>query len=410
MSIFQAWTLNNRSIGMRLHLTTVTAVAAIACLLAASYVVETDRMRAAKIGELQDVVQAASAIAAAYQREESAGRMSRAEAQRIALAAIRAIRYHAQDYVFVHDQHRMLMHPIKPELEGVDIARITDPTGKRPFVIMAEIAQASGSGLVDYLWPRPGSAAPIAKVSFAKWFAPWGWVIATGVYVDDLVAARHYLAMILAGIGVVVTLLVGLVTWLLGRSVAHPTRNLTAATERLSRGELSTAVPGTNRGDELGALARALLVLKESALERVRLERASADQRGARDRLQLAMEQHTRDFAEVISGVLTGLTGSAAEMRVAAETLTEGTRRTRESAQRTAEGSNNAARELAAVAGTVAGLSSTAAEISRQVAQASAATQEAVKQSSETDAIFVRLAGMTERIEADVRMIASIAS
>jgi len=410
MALFDTTLLTNRSIAMRLHLTTVTAVVAIACLLVAAYAVESERTQQSKVSELRDVVQAATGIVAGYQQAESAGRLSRAEAQRTAIAALRAIRYGSGDYVFVHDEHRMIMHPIKPEIEGADIARFRDPNGKQIFVVMADVARNSGSGLVDYMWPRPGSAAPVPKLTYVQWCPPWGWVIGTGVYVDDLIAGRRALAASLGVVGLVIAVLVGTVTWMLGRSVAVPTRRLTVATEQLSRGELATQVPGTTRGDELGALARALLVLRENGVERLRLERASADQRGISDRRQLAMQQHTHDFAAVIAGVLASLIKSAEQMRITAENMSNGTLRTRESAERTAQSSQVSARDLATVASATVQLSSSVEEIARQVDNATAATREAIERSSETGETVVRLAGMAELIDADGIMIAGIAS
>ncbi len=290
------------------------------------------------------------------------------------------------------------MHAVKPELNGKDLSDFKDPNGKRIFVAFADMVRAHGSGVVDYLWPRPGSDAPVPKLSYVRGFTPWSWVIGTGVYVDDLVTARRHMALTLLGLGAAAVGLVGGVIWLLGRSVARPTRLLVDVTARLSRGELTTAVSGLDRRDELGDLARALEVLKAGSLERQRLEEAAARERLARDRRQAAMDRLTRDFGEVISGVLSRLTEAAGKMSGTARSMTEGTERTRSSATQTAEGSTASSRDLTTVAAATAELSASVNEIARQVANATAATQEAVGRASETDATFVHLAKMAERI------------
>ncbi|MEL4486122.1 cache domain-containing protein, partial [Shewanella algae] len=91
------------------------------------------------------------------------------------------------EYFFISDlSPRMVMHPIKPDLNGADMGAFKDPNGKHMFVAFAETVKRQGSGFVDYAWPRPGSDAPVPKLSLVSGFEPWGWVIGTGVYVDDL--------------------------------------------------------------------------------------------------------------------------------------------------------------------------------------------------------------------------------
>ena len=81
-------------------------------------------------------------------------------------------------------QVHMLMHPIRPELDGKDLSGTTDPTGKHLFVSFVDTVKKDGQGFVEYLWPKPGHNQPVAKVSYVKGYAPWGWVVGSGVYVD----------------------------------------------------------------------------------------------------------------------------------------------------------------------------------------------------------------------------------
>src|SRR6185437_7745226 len=167
-----------------------------------------------------------------------------------------------------------------------------DPNGLHLFVAFADTVRQSGAGMVHYLWPRPGESKPVAKMSFVQGFQPWGWVIGTGVYIDDLAIARQRLAI---GLGIVTLLAgtsIGTVIWLLGRGVARPARALTAATGELAAGRLETAIPGLARHDELGALARALGVLRDAARERAVLAHAADVERKAKDRRQAAVERH----------------------------------------------------------------------------------------------------------------------
>jgi methyl-accepting chemotaxis protein len=388
-----------RSIGARLHLVTVTAIVAIAILLSSIYMMESVRIEEARIAVLHSAIDTATAVAASFQADEQNGRMTREDAQHAAIRAIGAMRYLGSEYIWINDLHpTMIMHPVKPELNGRDLSDFKDLNGKRLFVAFADTVRARGAGVVDYLWPRPGSSMPVPKLSYVRGFTPWEWVIGTGVYVDDLATMRWNMALNLLALGTGASLLLGSLIWLLGRSVAQPTRNLIGVTELLSKGDLDVDVSGTDRRDELGALARALQVLKANSVERKRLEQAAAADRVVKDQRQAAMDGLTRDFGEVISGVLRRLMEAAQRMSETARALTEGTERTRSSATRTAEGSTLSSRDLSDVANATGELSSSVHEIARQVTNATEATRDAVGLASETDATFVKLVQMAERI------------
>ncbi len=136
------------------------------------------------------VVESAYAILEFHYAREKAGTLSRAQAQKEALAIIAAMRYGNNDYFWVNDMHpRMVMHPIKPEMNGQDLSDAKDPTGKRLFQAMIEVVRKEKGGFVDYHWARTTNAVPEDKISFVKGFEPWGWIIGTGIYLDDVDAA-----------------------------------------------------------------------------------------------------------------------------------------------------------------------------------------------------------------------------
>ncbi|MFZ4626544.1 MAG: methyl-accepting chemotaxis protein, partial [Rhodoferax sp.] len=135
---------------------------------------------------------------------------------------------------------------VKPELDGTDLTDNKDPTGKRLFVEVVNIVKASGAGFVPYMWPKPGSANPVPKISYVKGFAPWGWVIGTGVYVDTVDAAVLQRAIGFA-IGslvlVVILLIIGL---LISRSILHKLGGepdyAADITQRIADGDLAVSI------------------------------------------------------------------------------------------------------------------------------------------------------------------------
>ncbi len=135
---------------------------------------------------------------------EVSGKISRAEAQKRAAEAISAIRYDRENYYWINDMHpTMVMHPMEPQLNGQDLTTYTDPTGRALFVEMVEIVRMHREGFVRYEWPSPGaeSQKPVPKLSFVKGFGPWGWIIGTGIYVDDVDAAWRVSAATAVGLG-----------------------------------------------------------------------------------------------------------------------------------------------------------------------------------------------------------------
>ncbi|BBO79220.1 methyl-accepting chemotaxis protein [Desulfosarcina widdelii] len=108
-----------------------------------------------------------------------------AEKRRLAAQLVGAMRYNENDYLWINDMSpTMVMHPIKPALNGKDLSAFKDPEGKKLFVEFVNVCRRDGEGTVDYLWPKPGHAEPVAKLSYVKLFKPWNWVIGTGVYLE----------------------------------------------------------------------------------------------------------------------------------------------------------------------------------------------------------------------------------
>lgn len=134
-------------------------------------------------------VEAAASQVSWFAEQEARGALSRADAQQGALNALRHLRFDDGNYVWVNDlEPRMVMHPLKPELDGTALTTFKDPAGTALFVEMVQAVKASptGDATVGYLWPKPGSEDPVPKISYVKLVPQWGWVLGAGVYTDDV--------------------------------------------------------------------------------------------------------------------------------------------------------------------------------------------------------------------------------
>lgn len=137
------------------------------------------------------LTQAAINLLTYYDRRVQTGQLSLEEAQRRAVQQIRGLRYGGEDkdYFWINDlTPRMIMHPYRPELEGQNLATFTDPTGKHIFLeFVNTVKEQGGSGYVSYLWQLKDRQDHIVpKLSYVKLFEPWGWVVGTGVYLEEV--------------------------------------------------------------------------------------------------------------------------------------------------------------------------------------------------------------------------------
>jgi methyl-accepting chemotaxis protein len=119
--------------------------------------------------------------------EKYKGTVSDDELKELIRNAVKSTRYGKTGYFWINDTAaKIVMHPIKPQLDGKDLANYKDKGGKKIFSEFARVASSNGEGFVDYVWPKPGFEAPQDKVSFVKLFKPFNWVVGTGEYVDNV--------------------------------------------------------------------------------------------------------------------------------------------------------------------------------------------------------------------------------
>jgi methyl-accepting chemotaxis protein len=402
------------SIAVRLHLITASAVIALLALAVLAAMKLSHDLESDRVALLRSVVESAGAIAGRYEAEARAGRLAPEEAQRLALDAIRGIRYRGQEYVWVNDMAgRMVMHPFRPDLDGKDVLDMRDPTGYRLFAGMIDVVRRQGGGTVGYMWARPGAgqaaAEQVEKTSFVQGFAPWGWLLGTGVYMDDLRAQQREVFWQALAVAGAAGLVMALLATLLARSITRPLAAATHATAALAGGDLATPVPGQERGDELGVLARALEGFRADGLEKRRLEAQAAAERAARDRRQAAMDRHTQDFGTSISGVMGSLARSANTMRGAADDMAAAVERTRTGSAATAAGAEDSARNLTSVAAATEELTASVSEIARQAGRAAQTAREAVARAEATDGKVRSLSQAAGQIGQVVKLIADIA-
>ncbi|MGN6703262.1 MAG: cache domain-containing protein, partial [Burkholderiaceae bacterium] len=216
--------------------------------------------------QLSNAADMAFSVAKEYGDLAASGAMTEADAKKQALARIKALRYGKTGYFTVLDSHTVLMHPIKPELIGTDVANFKDPHGTPVYMDALKQVRETGMGFTTFLWPKPGAQEPVPKLSYNLGYKPWDWTFMTGLYIDDVndafVGNLLKSAALLGVIGIVLTLIVLLVVRSIGKSIGGEPDYAVAIAQRIAAGNLETAVE-VNAGDR-SSLLHAMKTMRDS--------------------------------------------------------------------------------------------------------------------------------------------------
>jgi methyl-accepting chemotaxis protein len=361
--------------------------------------------------ELKHLAELALGIVKEEYAAAEKGDVALADAQKRAMARLAALRYGNSDYFWINDmQPRMVMHPIKPEMNGKDLSTYKDPNGKLLFVDFAETVRKDGAGFVPYEWPKPGFDKPQPKLSYVVGFAPWNWVIGTGVYIDDLNAqtwASTQRALLAAALVLLIALTVSM---LVARSITRPLKRITAAMNALAGGKLDVDVPGIGRRDEVGEMADAVAVFKSNAVAShgLEAEKKEAEIRAVAGR-KADMHKMADDFEGAVGQIIETVHSASSQLEASAGTLSSTAERAEELATMVAAASEEASTNVQSVASATEQMSSSVNEISRQVQESARMAGEAVDQARATNDRVSELSKAASRIGDVVELINTIA-
>ncbi|MBA3005815.1 MAG: cache domain-containing protein [Proteobacteria bacterium] len=162
---------------------------------------------------LVELVHTASSILERYNAQVRGGEISLDMAKELAKEQIRKLHYGPdhKNYYWINDMHpRMIMHPYRPELEQQDLSTFSDRSGKHLFTEIVQVVKKEGAGFVPYMWQLNDDPQHItSKLSYVKLFQPWGWIIGTGVYMDDVSIEIAKISQKLLYISLTILLLIG---------------------------------------------------------------------------------------------------------------------------------------------------------------------------------------------------------
>lgn len=323
-----------------------------------------------------------------YYGMEQSGELSRQEAQQAAQKAIEALRYDKDEYFWINDMKAVvIMHPIKPALNGKDLTNLEDANGKKIFSEFVGVVKASGEGYVNYLWPKPGHDDPQAKVSYVKGFAPWGWIVGNGIYLNDMddifwKTLLHY------------SITVGILSLLIGGLALFIIHIITV---------------------QITTLKNTMVDVKDSGDLRERVDISTTDELGD---MAGAFNHMMDKFQNIVNSVdqsTQQLTHAITQMSDITESTIEGVTRQRSETEQSAAGMN----EMAASAQQTAGIADQANEATRQaheqtenglriVEEATGSINELAGEVEEASSVINALEDHTAKIESILDVIGGI--
>lgn len=295
-------------------------------------------------------------------------------------------------------------------------ARMAEPLARIEAGLMGDYAALRGRLLAQAATPRPDYG-----IGFGDFFTRSSEALAGSealAAAASAAIAEHWAARSDAGVTAILVdaiaelalILAGLLCAGVALSAFNRLDRLRPPMARLANGELDTEIPFTGARDEVGTMARALVVFRDLASAREELAGRATVEAQERERARAAMERHTRDFTEALAGVMQGLSAAATRMDGASLRMAEGASRSGDLARGTTDAAQASAQDVTAVAAATEELSVTVAEITRQASGAAEAAQGLAARARGTEATMTELTAAAARIDEVARLIGDIAA
>jgi len=232
-------------------------------------------------GEIKSQVQSMISILANEDAKVQAGIKTQEQAQEDAKETIRGIRYRDDEsgYFWIDDtDYILVMHPILPEQEGNNRYTLEDQNGVMIIQEIMKVCQSADKGGYNQFYFTKSDGVTVApKIAYSEIYEPWGWVISTGNYIDEMDAAKQnmqvafdkeYKAALMRTniVFIVVILLAMVIAYIFGKRMVDPLKKIQGFAEKLSEGNLTTDVEVKSR-NEIGQTVASLRIAQNNMRE-----------------------------------------------------------------------------------------------------------------------------------------------
>ncbi len=400
-------------VSTRSKILSIPAMAAVAVIAVALFAASALRGSIEEAHRLQirSVIEASTKVVEASYDLFRAGKLGEEDAKNQAKAALRAIRFSGNEYLFVYAEDGLnIVHPIRSDIEGT--YKFRDQTDANGVFFVKELLAAAkaGGGYVPFLFAKPGGGDAAPKLGYAQAFAPWGWMIGTGVYVDDVDAEVHRAVLKIFGIGGAALLLVATLGIILSLEIGRRVRRQSERMLALANNDLDTAIEDTEAGDEISEMARSLALFRQKMIDNNRLTaEAEAERRDREHRVQRIADL-TERFDKTASLALSTVATATERLRETAGDMAQTAQSTAEQAITVTGAAKQASANALTVTSAAAQMTASIHQISSQVQQSSAMADAAAAEAAAVNQLVSGLADAVEHIGSVVKLINDVAS
>lgn len=393
----------------KLYALTALAALSLVAICSVALTHQYEAMYLQRLNRLNLMTESALNLIDHYRQAAGKGEMTEAAARNAAYAAVTAMRHGKDGYFFLYDRNIVVVAHATPTLIGQSFADLRDTNG---FAFIADVlprAVRDGAASVVYTWKRTPEAEATPKLGFFRFYEPWGLYIGTGVHIDDLKATMWEQVELLGLVALGILLGLAAVSWAIIRSIVRPMNALRATMGRLAEGRVDIVLPEAQRADEVGAMARAVAVFRDNAVERERLQGAQEADRALKAERAERLNGLIHGFEDTITGIVTGIGGAATQLQSTATGLAGTANETADQSSAVAAAAEEATTNVNTVAAAAEELGTSVQEIGRQVDGSAALARKATEEADRTGELVQDLSAAAARIGDVVAMISNIA-
>jgi methyl-accepting chemotaxis protein len=405
--------LGNFKIGYKIIALSVIALLGVVAIAG----IQLSSLRASMLEDRKDKIRSTTdyitSIAQSYQDKVDAGELTQEEAISQFYEISAAGKYDGQiGYFFVFATDGMTeMHGANEALVGRNLDGLQDSQGNYFIRDLIRVGNQPGGGFSSYFWPKPGQDKELTfeKLSFAQPL-PWGSIIGTGIYIDDVDAAFLEEAIFVGIVGVAILSIMTLVGLAIGRDITSGLRTLSSRMRVISTGDLTGEIEGQDRTDEVGDMARTVVSFREQARENVTLleNQRAMEQKAEADRRSALLDM-ADTLEKQVNGLIASISVSIKDMQSATDEMRNATNMNSELSNAVAAATTQTSTNVQTVSAATEELSASSDEIAQQIANSANIANRANEEAARTNQTVTGLADSAQRIGDVAKLIGDIA-
>ena len=359
---------------------------------------------------IQDISQSASNIIHSYVEKEQHNILNKIDAQKQAIEVINAMTYETSGYVFIFNNAGTLLANKTSTVVGANQLSLQDPNG---IYLVKELIKAAknGGGLVKYSWPKKIGFPPVPKISYSLPIDNWDWVVGSGVYLDDIAETFNQELIKTISITSIIFLIMGILTFIIIRSINNPLNIITNAMTKLSEGDKSITIDYKVTKDEIGALLKSFIKFKENIdeIENLRNDQENV-KKATEDKRKEILFFMANSFQESVCNIVKELINSVENLTKSSELMVKISDETQIKSKTVSDDASVVSGNIQTVAAATEELTYSIREISSQTNQSNKVAVQTLKETINMQTSVNDLTISAKNIEKIILLITNIAS